>query len=106
MTSPDAWVYRTSMKLRAILLTLAISMLLPACSRRRARFTARAVEEVQARAAFDFECPADEIETEVLARWQSRPKAPKQVGAVGCGHRAVYVKTVSGWVLNTAGGSD
>lgn len=56
----------------------------------RCRFYAasKAVE----RASFDLACDAGQLTTQVLDQGQ--------VGVMGCGQRAVYVATRSGWVLN------
>ena len=60
--------------------------------------------KVKARAAFDFGCQAEKVEAVVIAAdglaW-SGGQMPSQIGASGCGHKGVYVRTPSGWVLNS-----
>jgi hypothetical protein len=50
--------------------------------------------KLQARAAFDLNCPVEQLEfVEIDLRTQ---------GVAGCGQRATYVETYSGtWVLNS-----
>jgi hypothetical protein len=57
-----------------------------------------------ARAAFDLNCPADAIK---LVYFNGKPddfiSIGEQVGATGCGQRAVYIlSSTSGWVANSA----
>jgi hypothetical protein len=66
--------------------------------------TERAFEQVKARAAWDFRCAPEGTEVVVLGvidggSWND---TPAQIGATGCGQRAVYVLTRSGWVMNNA----
>jgi hypothetical protein len=66
-----------------------------------------AFEAVKARATFELECPKEKLELVVLATevggWGSAPYAT-QIGASGCSHKAVYVRTLSGgWAANSAG---
>ena len=57
---------------------------------------------LRSRAAFDMECPPEELAFQVLAaRTQvTRPYAT-QVGVIGCGQRRVYVYAEGTWVLNS-----
>jgi hypothetical protein len=63
-------------------------------------------KKITQRASFDLNCPAEKIETTVLAvggngmyfdDWAT------QVGAAGCDQRAVYIRTPQGWLANIAG---
>ena len=45
------------------------------------------------RAAFDLNCPADQLQVQDLGG--------SQIGVEGCGQRAVYVYTGGAWVNNT-----
>jgi hypothetical protein len=45
------------------------------------------------RAAFEFDCPKSQIEVVEVGS--------QQVGVTGCGKKAVYVRTIAGWVNNT-----
>lgn len=58
--------------------------------------------DVRRRASFDMGCDAAALELTLLEvhEW-ARPPNPTQVGVTGCGRRGVYVRTSSGWVLNT-----
>jgi hypothetical protein len=58
---------------------------------------------VMARAKFDFACPPDKLETSVVAVFPASYEV-SQFGVSGCDHRATYVYTTSGWVLNVAAG--
>jgi hypothetical protein len=62
-------------------------------------------EAVKNRASFEFECPKDKLELVVLNALSS-PMGDQvmQIGATGCGHKAVYVRSVGGWVMNTESG--
>jgi hypothetical protein len=59
--------------------------------------------EATRRAAFDFSCPEKSIKLTPLT--EETAQGATQYGAEGCGKRAVYVATPSGYVLNTATGS-
>ena len=62
--------------------------------------TERAFREVRNRAAFELACPPEQLQTVVLNVW-GNSDWPNQVGAAGCGKRAVYVMAPSGgWLLN------
>jgi hypothetical protein len=55
------------------------------------------------RAAFELQCPIDQLEIVGLNRSLDDPAAAgSQVGVTGCGKRAVYVLVAgAGWVLNS-----
>jgi len=60
---------------------------------------------IKTRAAFDLKCSADAIELTILAAAPCTTAACAwQVGAEGCGSRAVYVRSPSGWVMNSVDG--
>jgi hypothetical protein len=55
------------------------------------------------RAAFELECPAEELTVTVLERNDGMGCAGSTVGVEGCGKKAVYVCTrEQTWVNNTA----
>lgn len=64
---------------------------------------ARYSEDIKRRAAFELKCPAEQIQLQVLATNPFNDAIPNQVGADGCGQRLVYVRTPSGFVLNSKG---
>ena len=54
------------------------------------------------RAAFEMRCPKDQLQIKALGSdLDDVAEAGKQVGVSGCGKRLVYVKTPSGWILNS-----
>ena len=55
--------------------------------------------ELVRRAGFDMDCKAGEMRLTLIS--VAPNKFPEQVGVEGCGSKGVYVKTTSGWVLNT-----
>lgn len=55
----------------------------------------QASNAVLTRAAFDLQCPREQITLTALTQ------RAEQVGASGCGRQGVYVATPSGWVLNS-----
>ena len=58
---------------------------------------------VRARAEFETGCPKDQIELVVLDSSKNFvPAVATQIGATGCGHKNVYVRSRSGWVLDSA----
>ena len=60
--------------------------------------------KVRERATFEMDCPKDQIELVVLdvSTDLYNNNYPKQIGATGCGKKAIYVRTgSSGWVMNT-----
>jgi hypothetical protein len=66
--------------------------------------TERAFEEVRNRAAFELHCARERIEEIVLnvgLHDALLGDPPTQIGASGCGQRAVYVTSNSGWVLDS-----
>ena len=65
--------------------------------------TEHAFEVVKNRASFELECPKDKIEVTVLNA-EGTPARATQIGVLGCGHKAVYVASYSGWVMNSEGG--
>ncbi len=59
-------------------------------------------DAVRNRAAFDFECPRDEIElTLVASRPWRRASHPIRIGAQGCGHRGVYAGYRTEWTADS-----
>jgi len=65
--------------------------------------TEQAFEQVRSRAEFELKCTKPQIELVVLGVRSDlyNNNYPNQIGATGCGHKAVYVETNSGWVMNT-----
>jgi hypothetical protein len=57
---------------------------------------------VKARAKFDFDCPAEKLATTVVTTYGEN--VVQQFGVSGCDHRAIYVLSASGWVLNATDG--
>jgi hypothetical protein len=67
-----------------------------------------AVAKIKPRAAFDLSCGQEQIQLVVLAvaRGQmdtAQDTQPKQIGASGCGKKAVYIDVLDNgdWVLNS-----
>ena len=57
---------------------------------------------VLARAEFDLGCPRQQLRIAGLSNWGNDPEHSfNQYGVAGCGRRAVYVETASGWVLDS-----
>jgi hypothetical protein len=48
---------------------------------------------LKTRAAFDFQCPKDDIKTVTID--------DSTKGVTGCGQRATYVQTYGRWILNS-----
>jgi hypothetical protein len=70
----------------------------------REGFTEDAFEKVKGRATFDLDCPKEKLELVVLGTGLALGgDVPTQIGASGCGHKAVYVMTPSGWLMNNGG---
>jgi hypothetical protein len=74
--------------------------------------TEDAFENVRNRASFELQCPKEKLELVVLnimGGGDPNPsfggRDPSQIGATGCGHRAVYLWTNEGWVMNTSDGA-
>ena len=74
--------------------------------------TEDAFENVRNRASFELQCPKEKLELVVLnvigggdpnPSFGGRESQPD--GATGCGHRAVYLWTNEGWVMNTSDGA-
>lgn len=60
-------------------------------------------QTVRARAAFELNCPAAQLELVPLAVWNGDTYGmAQQMGVSGCGHRAVYVQLHTQWVLNSS----
>ena len=61
-------------------------------------------EELKNRGAFELKCEPKDLSLTVLAVVYpgKGPNQPKQVGVEGCGHRAVYVTSDHGWLLNSS----
>src|SRR5262245_17501784 len=64
------------------------------------------LDALRARAAFDFQCPADTIQLTQLAEGQGVYGMGAVYGASGCGRRGTYVRPPGSgpdtWVLNSA----
>ncbi len=59
---------------------------------------------LRARAPFEMNCPKDQLRIAPLTeQTYGNTDAPLYQGALGCGRRAVYVATDSGYVLNSGG---
>lgn len=59
--------------------------------------------QLKRRAAFNLNCPEDQISLVTLAAVpEFQANRPTQVGADGCGHRAVYVKRPGEWLMNSS----
>src|SRR5579863_6221077 len=56
-------------------------------------------DRLRARAAFDMQCGADELE--LLPLGQRAYGIELQYGVTGCGQRGTYVLTGSSWILNS-----
>jgi hypothetical protein len=65
--------------------------------------TEEAFAQVRSRAEFELKCAKDRIDLVVLGVRSDlyNNNYPNQIGATGCGHKAVYVETHAGWVMNT-----
>jgi len=65
--------------------------------------TEEAFAQVRSRAEFELKCSKEQIELVVLGVRSDlyNNNYPNQIGATGCGHKAVYVESRSGWVMNT-----
>ena len=60
-------------------------------------------EDGLTRASFDLSCPKDKLTTSIIKSTTSYMGRPYgTVGVSGCGKKAVYVNTVSGWVNNSS----
>ena len=59
--------------------------------------------ELRARAAFEMNCPKEELMLSVLSATRGSPRFAETVGVTGCQQKAVYKRVPStGWVLNSA----
>ena len=64
-----------------------------------------AVQELSARASFDFHCQTPELQFTLFRR---SGRWPSEVGVSGCGQQGVYIRPAAGhglsrtWVLNSA----
>jgi len=65
-------------------------------------------DRVRNRASFELVCPPARIELQVVNASNdgcSSLQTPTQIGAVGCGHRGLYVVAPGGqWILNSVDG--
>lgn len=63
----------------------------------------RATKTVTTRAAFDFDCPPEELKLTVLDTEGAR-NLSSQIGVEGCGKKGVYVYLASSdtWIANSA----
>jgi len=57
------------------------------------------MDAIRPKAAFAFNCPSEQIAGVVLAVNPEQLAAPSQIGASGCGHRAIFVAHSSGWTI-------
>ncbi|NOU32675.1 MAG: hypothetical protein HOO96_32625 [Polyangiaceae bacterium] len=61
----------------------------------RERFEAQEIPRLKERAAFDLQCPKEQLTTAELGSMATQ-------GVSGCGKRATYVQAPSGqWIMNT-----
>lgn len=61
----------------------------------RERFEAQELPRLKERAAFDLQCPKEQLTTAELGSMATQ-------GVSGCGKRATYVQAPSGqWIMNT-----
>jgi hypothetical protein len=61
----------------------------------RERFEAQEIPRLKERAAFDLNCPKDQLQTTELGSMATQ-------GVSGCGRRATYVQAATGqWIMNT-----
>jgi len=63
----------------------------------------RLYADLQNRASFDLQCPADQLELHELSR---SGRLANSYGVVGCGKQATYVLNMTGrgtWVMNSGG---
>ena len=58
--------------------------------------------EVRQRATFELNCPEQLDVIPIVADDFEGGQLAKQIGVTGCGHRLVYVRSPSGWVLNSS----
>ena len=82
---------------RTLLLVGLAAILCASCGHNR-----RATKTVTTRAAFDFDCPPEELKLTVLDTEGAR-KLSSQIGVEGCGKKGVYVYFASTdtWISNT-----
>jgi hypothetical protein len=58
---------------------------------------------LRSRASFEFQCPQDQITmTPLTTETLGNSNVPLNQGVTGCGKRAVYTATISGYVLDSA----
>lgn len=60
--------------------------------------------DLRKRAAFDLQCPEEQLQLMPLATTGFPTQSTTPYGVTGCNKRAAYVYTSGGWVLNTYGG--
>jgi hypothetical protein len=102
--SRHAWCHSRT---RRLLVASLLALVAGGCADTlREVFTARALD----RASFELRCPREKLTLhELNARLDDRilvVEGGTQVGVSGCGHRAVYVWTSSGWMLNSESPGD
>jgi hypothetical protein len=66
------------------------ALLLVGCAGARERIRG----DLRKRAAFDLQCPEEQIQLTELGDFWTQ-------GATGCGRRATYIRTSDAWVLNS-----
>lgn len=60
-------------------------------------------DRVKQRASFELKCPVKDLQLTVLSMHPNADGNAGSIGVDGCGHRMVYVRSHSGWVLNSKG---
>jgi hypothetical protein len=61
-----------------------------------------AQQDVTSQASFALHCAPEQLELHVLeVQRNNYPNYPSSIGVSGCGHRAVYKRTMNGWAANT-----
>jgi hypothetical protein len=80
----------------------ALVVLLPVCL--QAGCAAALERDLRKRAAFDLQCPEEQLQLTPLGNTTFGNQSTPPYGVAGCNKRAAYVYTSGGWVLNTYGG--
>lgn len=57
----------------------------------------KTIAELLPRAKFDLNCAPDKI---TFSLFRKNIRTPSEVGAAGCGQRAVYIRAARAWILN------
>lgn len=53
-------------------------------------------------AEFDLGCPREDLELRPLSETNGDEQLSRSMGVYGCGKRATYLRTHSGWILNSS----